>query len=161
MDSFGMPMDAPDVGDQMSFFAVRRLGDPSTWQYHYGLQFESTARYGGEGRCGDGDDFIIDEGVLTLPERVIEDNDEEGYLYEFAIDNIPSIPDEVMEEYQNDADLCECSDMIERGAQYSSFEEMYCDLHGIDEPYEIERENARKLEKWGAANGWVWDFAGN
>lgn len=160
MDSFGLPIDMPDVGEAVSFFAVRRLSDPKIWQYHYGLQFNSTYRYGGEGRCGDGDDAILAEGIIEMPQRVIDDNDEEGYLYEFATDhdNIPIIPDKVFEEFENDQILMECSDYLDNCKSYNSFEELYFDAMDIENPDEYDYRRAKELLAWGADNGWDLNF---
>ena len=158
MDSFGLPLDLPDVGEAVSFFATRRFNNPAIWQYHYGLQFPSTYKYGSEGRCGDGDDIILAEGTIEMPQRVIDDNDEEGYLYEFAFDNAPAIPDKALEEFNNDQVLMECSEYLDQDSSYANFESLYFDVMGIEEPDDVDCKRANELLEWGNENGWQWDF---
>ena len=81
---FTQHFDVSDIREPVVFFAVQGSYSQTTWTYHYGLSLRSTREAGSMGRCGDGDDFILAEGSLHVPEDVLASGDEESFLSSFA-----------------------------------------------------------------------------
>ena len=152
--SYWKPLDVDDLGEALGFFAVQ-TGDPHYWTYRYTITLESTHRFGSQGRLGDGDDILVEEGMLTIPERALEDDDIKDYLEEYAYENIPEIPDEARQEYIDDLDLLEMSE-TGRLASWDDegFATAYFEVVGIEDPDEYDYRRAAEVFEYAKANGW-------
>lgn len=152
--SFWQPLDVDDLGEAVSFFAVQ-MSEPTKWSYRYTVTLASTHRFGSQGRLGDGDDISLEEGILDVPWRVLDDGSIEDYLEEYAYENLPEIPDEVRQEYIDDLDLLEMSE-TGRPASWNedAFSQAYFEVVGIEDPDDYDYRRAGEVFEYAKANGW-------
>ena len=65
MATYTKEMDAPDVGDYLTFFAYCSDRDETRWIWRYGLTLTSNFYRGSMGMVGAGIDFVLAEGELN------------------------------------------------------------------------------------------------
>ena len=153
MATYMKEMDAPDVGDYLTFFAYTDPYDESRWIWRYGLTLTSTYHLGSMGKYGDGIDFVLDEGEL----QVVDLSDAERELSDFADDNMPSVSDELIDEFNYDFDLYEMGELSKKCPELS-FAELYMEItdQEADDPYVMEA--IERLGEYARANGWEFEF---
>lgn len=133
-------------------FYAEPIGDAGKYKYQWAITLPSTVVYGLPGRVGDGDDFILDEGIK---EGLPEDFDWEA----FAEDECPAIPNAIDEEIELDRDLCELSKLLYRemnAGHIHSFADLlveYDSREGTDLLFDHD-----KILAYADAHGWAFEF---